>query len=78
MKKLKDLSTKYDFKQVEAGKYDTWIKEGYFTPYRMLSSTQCCKDSAWMCYPDESEDKRFFPDCKCTCASVRPICKYLR
>ena len=31
MKKLKDLSTKYDFKQVEAGKYDTWIKEGYFT-----------------------------------------------
>lgn len=30
-KKLKDLPTKYDFKQVEIGKYDTWIKEGYFT-----------------------------------------------
>lgn len=54
------------------------IKENHFTPYRMLSSTQCCKDSAWMCYPDESEDKRFFPDCKCTCASVRPVCKYTK
>lgn len=54
------------------------IKENYYTPYRMLSSTQCCKDSAWMCYPDESEDKRFFPDCKCTCASIRPVCKYTK
>ena len=31
MAKLKDLSTKYDFKLVEEGKYDKWIKEGYFT-----------------------------------------------
>lgn len=54
------------------------IKVNYYTPYRMLSSTQCCKDSAWMCYPDESEDKQFFPDCKCTCASIRPICKYIK
>ena len=23
------METKYDFKQVEAGKYDTWIKEGH-------------------------------------------------
>ena len=29
--KLKDLSTKYDFKKVEEGKYDYWIKEGFFT-----------------------------------------------
>jgi len=29
--KLKDLSTKYDFKAVESGKYQKWIKEGYFT-----------------------------------------------
>ena len=27
---LKDLSTKYDFKKVEEGKYDKWVKEGYF------------------------------------------------
>ena len=40
MNKLKDLSTKYDFKSVEEGKYDKWVKEGYFkagdiskTPY---------------------------------------------
>ena len=31
MAKLKDLETKYDFKKVEEGKYDRWIKEGYFT-----------------------------------------------
>ena len=31
MSKLKDLSTKYDFKKVEEGKYDYWIKEGFFT-----------------------------------------------
>ena len=30
MNKLKDLSTKYDFKKVEEGKYDKWVKEGYF------------------------------------------------
>ena len=30
MNKLKDLSTKYDFKKVEDGKYDKWVKEGYF------------------------------------------------
>lgn len=29
--KLKDLSTKYDFKTVESGKYEKWIEEGYFT-----------------------------------------------
>ncbi len=29
--KLKDLGAKYDFKNVEEGKYTTWIKEGYFT-----------------------------------------------
>ncbi|HKM29946.1 MAG TPA: valine--tRNA ligase [Bacilli bacterium] len=28
---LKDLSTKYDFKSVEKGKYEKWLKEGYFT-----------------------------------------------
>ena len=40
MNKLKDLSTKYDFKSVEEGKYDKWVEEGYFkagdiskTPY---------------------------------------------
>lgn len=54
------------------------IKQSYYTPYRLLSSTQCCKDSAWMCYPDESDDKMFFPDCKCTPASIRPICKYIK
>lgn len=31
MKKLKDLPIKYDFKIVEEGKYQTWIKNGYFT-----------------------------------------------
>ena len=31
MKKLKDLPIKYDFKTVEEGKYQTWIKNGYFT-----------------------------------------------
>ena len=31
MAKLKDLSTKYDFKLVEEGKYEKWIQEGYFT-----------------------------------------------
>ncbi len=25
------MAPKYDFKSVEAGKYDTWLKEGYFT-----------------------------------------------
>ena len=29
--KLKDLSTKYDFKSVEQGKYETWVEKGYFT-----------------------------------------------
>lgn len=29
--KLKDLSTKYDFKTVESGKYQEWIKKEYFT-----------------------------------------------
>lgn len=28
--KLKDLSTKYDFKQVEKGKYQKWVQKGYF------------------------------------------------
>ncbi|MBQ7276707.1 MAG: valine--tRNA ligase [Bacilli bacterium] len=31
MEKLKDLPIKYDFKQVEQGKYDEWVKKGYFT-----------------------------------------------
>ena len=31
MKKLKDLPIKYDFKTVEEGKYQTWVKNGYFT-----------------------------------------------
>ncbi len=31
MKKLKDLSTKYDFNEVEKGKYQEWINNGYFT-----------------------------------------------
>jgi valyl-tRNA synthetase len=29
--KLKEMPTKYDFKEVEKGKYDYWLKEGYFT-----------------------------------------------
>lgn len=29
--KLKDLGVKYDFTKVEEGKYETWVKEGYFT-----------------------------------------------
>lgn len=29
--KLKDLSTKYDFKLVEEGKYSKWVEAGYFT-----------------------------------------------
>ncbi len=32
--KLKDLSTKYDFKQVEQGKYEYWVKEGFFYSWR--------------------------------------------
>ena len=31
MEKLKDLPIKYDFKQVEEGKYDEWVRKGYFT-----------------------------------------------
>ena len=31
MKKLKDLPIKYDFNEVEKDKYQTWVKEGYFT-----------------------------------------------
>ncbi len=27
----KEMDTKYDFKQVEEGKYDYWLKEGFFT-----------------------------------------------
>lgn len=41
--KLKDLETKFDFKKVEKNKYDTWVKQGYFTagdiskkPYAMV------------------------------------------
>ncbi len=29
--KLKDLSTKYDFKATEEGKYSEWVSKGYFT-----------------------------------------------
>ncbi|MFA6661671.1 MAG: valine--tRNA ligase [Bacilli bacterium] len=31
MNNLKNLSSKYDFTKVEEGKYDTWVKNGYFT-----------------------------------------------
>ncbi len=31
MKQLKDLPSKYDFKEVECGKYQKWIDMGYFT-----------------------------------------------
>lgn len=31
MKQLKDLPIKYDFNEVEKGKYEAWIKNGYFT-----------------------------------------------
>jgi valyl-tRNA synthetase len=27
----KELKPKYDFKEVEAGKYDFWLKGGFFT-----------------------------------------------
>ena len=27
----KELSTKYDHLEVEKGKYEEWLKEGYFT-----------------------------------------------
>ena len=30
MAKLKDLPTKYDFNQVEEGKYNEWLEKGYF------------------------------------------------
>ena len=40
---LKDLSTKFDFEKVEEGKYNKWLKEGYFkagdiskTPYTIV------------------------------------------
>lgn len=39
--KLKDLSTKYDFTSVETGKYDTWIKEGYFTAGDITKTPYC-------------------------------------
>ena len=29
--KLKDLPTKYDFNAVEEGKYEFWVKNGFFT-----------------------------------------------
>ena len=28
---MKELKTKYDFNEVEQGKYDFWLKGGYFT-----------------------------------------------
>ncbi|HQD92180.1 MAG TPA: class I tRNA ligase family protein, partial [Bacilli bacterium] len=41
--KLKDLPTRYDFNQVESGKYQEWVKNGFFTsgdmskkPYAMV------------------------------------------
>ncbi len=39
--KLKDLSTKYDFKQVEEGKYQTWVEKGYFTPGDLSNKSYC-------------------------------------
>ena len=31
MNKLKDLPIKYDFNEVEKGKYEEWVEKGYFT-----------------------------------------------
>ncbi len=39
--KLKDLSTKYDFKSVEEGKYRTWVEKGYFTPGDLSNKAYC-------------------------------------
>lgn len=39
--KLKDLSTKYDFKSVEEGKYKTWVEKGYFTPGDLGNKSYC-------------------------------------
>ena len=39
--KLKDLSTKYDFKSVEEGKYKTWVEKGYFTPGDLSNKSYC-------------------------------------
>ena len=39
--KLKDLSTKYDFKSVEEGKYQTWLDKGYFTPGDLSNKSYC-------------------------------------
>ncbi len=41
MFKLKDLSTKYDFKSVEEGKYKTWVEKGYFTPGDLSNKSYC-------------------------------------
>lgn len=39
--KLKDLSTKYDFKSVDEGKYKTWVEKGYFTPGDLGNKSYC-------------------------------------
>ena len=39
--KLKDLSTKYDFKSVEEGKYKTWVEKGYFTAGDISKKPYC-------------------------------------
>ena len=39
--KLKDLSTKYDFKSVEEGKYKTWVEKGYFTAGDISKTPYC-------------------------------------
>ena len=39
--KLKDLSTKYDFKSVEEGKYQTWVEKGYFTAGDISKTPYC-------------------------------------
>ena len=39
--KLKDLSTKYDFKSVEVDKYKTWVEKGYFTPGDLSNKSYC-------------------------------------
>ena len=35
------LETKYDFKKVEEGKYDTWLARGYFTSGDMSKKPYC-------------------------------------
>ena len=38
---MKELNTKYDHKQVEDGKYKTWVEEGYFTAGDISKKPYC-------------------------------------